>query len=144
MDPASGMDAPRNVGIVGGFIRAVSEQPLRGRDSLDARGMVVAPGFIDLHQHAQDTAGYRVEVLDGTTTALELEGGTVDIDAWYDTRAGESIINHGVSVGHDGVRSRAHARDEGTAILPRNGRGNGRNRNDWCCNTHRAHSEFSW
>ena len=64
------------------------------------------PGFIDLHQHAQDAAGYRVEVLDGTTTALELEGGTVDIDRWYDARAGTSIINHGVSVGHDQVGCR--------------------------------------
>ncbi|MEO7363419.1 MAG: hypothetical protein ABI120_24005 [Gemmatimonadaceae bacterium] len=53
---------------------------------------------------ASCTVGYHVEVLDGTTTALELEGGTVDIDAWYAERAGKSIINHGVSVGHDAVR----------------------------------------
>ncbi len=104
MDPASGLNAVRAIGILGGTIRAVSTQPLQGRDTLDARGLVVAPGFIDLHQHAQDTAGYRVEVLDGTTTALELEGGTVDVDRWYDERAGTSIINHGVSVGHDEVR----------------------------------------
>ena len=43
-------------------------------------------------------------MLDGTTTALELEGGTVDVDRWYDARAGTSIINHGVSIGHDQVR----------------------------------------
>ena len=104
MDPASRLDASRNVGITSGTIRAVSEFALRGRDTLDAGGMVVAPGFIDLHQHAQDTAAYHVEVLDGTTTALELEGGTVDIDHWYAERAGRSIINHGVSVGHDAVR----------------------------------------
>ena len=115
MDPASGLEAPRNVGIAGGTIRAVTEQSLRGRDTLDARGMVVAPGFIDLHQHAQDAAGYRVEVLDGTTTALELEGGTVDIDRWYDARAGTSIINHGVSVGHDQVRMQV-MRDPGKDI----------------------------
>ncbi len=110
MDPASGLDAVRSVGITGGTIRAVSAQPLRGRDTLDARGMVVAPGFIDLHQHAQDPAGYRVEVLDGTTTALELEGGTVDVDRWYDERAGTSIINHGVSVGHDSSPDEGHGR----------------------------------
>ncbi|MEO7362505.1 MAG: amidohydrolase family protein [Gemmatimonadaceae bacterium] len=104
MDPPSGLDAPRHIGITGGVIRAVSEQPLRGRDSIDAQGMVVAPGFIDLHQHAQDSAAYRVEVLDGTTTALELEGGTLDVDGWYAARAGTSIINHGVSIGHDAVR----------------------------------------
>ncbi len=104
MDPASGLDAVRAVGITGATIRAVSAQPLHGRDTLDARGMVVAPGFIDLHQHAQDTAGYRVAALDGSTTVLELEGGTADIDRWYDARAGTSLINHGVSIGHDQVR----------------------------------------
>jgi N-acyl-D-aspartate/D-glutamate deacylase len=106
MDPASGFDSSRAVGIVGGSIRAISAQPLPGRDTIDARGMVVAPGFIDLHQHAQDTAAYRVEVLDGTTTALELEGGTVDVDRWYRERDGRSIINFGVSIGHDEVRRR--------------------------------------
>ncbi len=104
MDPATGLDAERSIGITGEAIRAVTEEALQGRDTLDARGMVVAPGFNDLHQHAQDTAGYRVEVLDGTTTALELEGGTVEVDRWYDERAGRALINHGVSVGHDQVR----------------------------------------
>ena len=104
MDPASGLDAIRAVGVTNGAVRAISATPLAGRDTLDARAMVVAPGFIDLHQHAQDTAAYRVEVLDGTTTALELEGGTRDVDAWYDQRGGTSIINHGVSIGHDQVR----------------------------------------
>ena len=82
MDPASALNAVRAIGVLGGTIRAVSTQPRQGRDTLDARGLVVAPGFIDLHQHAQDSAAYRVEVLDGTTTALELEGGTVDVDHW--------------------------------------------------------------
>jgi Amidohydrolase family len=104
MDPASGLDAIRTVGVTGGTIRAVSDGPLQGRDTLDARGLVVAPGFIDLHQHAQDAAGYRVAALDGTTTALELEGGTADVDRWYVWRAGTSFINNGVSVGHDQVR----------------------------------------
>ncbi len=113
MDPASGLDAIRAVGITGGTIRAISEGPLQGRDTLDARGLVVAPGFIDLHQHAQDAAGYRVAALDGTTTALELEGGTPDVDRWYAARAGTSLINHGVSVGHDQVRMQV-MRDPGT------------------------------
>jgi len=104
MDPASGLDSVRAVGISGATIRAVSVGALQGRDTLDARGLVVAPGFIDLHQHAQDSAGYRVEVLDGTTTALELEGGTADVDGWYDERAGHALVNYGVSVGHDRVR----------------------------------------
>ena len=113
MDPASGLDAVRAVGITGGTIRAISTGNLVGRETLDASGMVVAPGFIDLHQHAQDAAGYRAAVLDGTTTALELEGGAADIDRWCDARAGQSIVNHGVSVGHDQVRMRVMG-DPGT------------------------------
>ncbi len=113
MDPASGLDATRTVGITGGTIRAVSEGPLQGRDTLDARGMVVAPGFIDLHQHAQSADGYRVAALDGTTTALELEGGTADVDRWYAARAGTALIHHGVSVGHDQARMQV-MRDPGT------------------------------
>lgn len=114
IDPASGLDAVRAVGITGGTIRVISEGALTGREMLDARGLVVAPGFIDLHQHAQDAAGYRVAVLDGTTTALELEGGTADVDRWYDERAGTSLINHGVSVGHDQIRMRVMG-DPGTS-----------------------------
>ncbi len=107
MDPASGLDAIRSVGITTGRIRVISAGPLRGRDTLDARGLVVAPGFIDLHQHAQTPQGYRVEVLDGTTTALELEGGTDDVDGWYRARADGALINYGVSVGHEWLRMRA-------------------------------------
>lgn len=117
MDPASGLDAIRSLGIVGDSIAAVSEQPLQGRDTLDARGMVVAPGFIDLHQHAQDTAAYRVEVLDGTTTTFELEEGTADVDPWYDERAGKSLINHGVSIGHNKVREKV-MRERGISAAP--------------------------
>ncbi|MEO5589287.1 MAG: hypothetical protein ABIS03_06855, partial [Gemmatimonadaceae bacterium] len=124
MNPASGLDSTLDVGIAHGVIRVVSAQALTGRDTIDARGMVVAPGFIDLHQHAQDTAGYRVEVLDGTTTALELEGGTVDIDGWYAARAGTSIINHGVSIGHDQVRMQVmHDPGTDTPIGPAKSRG---------------------
>ena len=118
MDPASGLDAPRNIGIASGAIRTVTEQGLQGRETLDARGMVVAPGFIDLHQHAQDAAGYRVEVLDGTTTALELEGGTVDIDRWYGRESGR--------VAHQPWRERwARSSQDGGAARPGEGHANG-------------------
>ena len=53
MDPESGLDAPRHVGIRGGKIAAISTTPLQGRIDLSAAGRVVAPGFIDLHAHGQ-------------------------------------------------------------------------------------------
>jgi N-acyl-D-aspartate/D-glutamate deacylase len=104
MDPESNTDAVRHVGITGGVIRAISAAPLQGRSSIDATGLVVAPGFIDLHQHGHTPADYRRKAADGVTAALELEVGTADIDQWYGPRAGTAAIHYGVSVGHIPVR----------------------------------------
>lgn len=104
MDPESNTDAIRHVGITGGSIGALSSTPLQGRQSIDATGLVVAPGFIDLHQHGQTPADYLRKAADGVTTALELEVGTADIDRWYDERAGRAAIHYGVSIGHIPVR----------------------------------------
>jgi N-acyl-D-aspartate/D-glutamate deacylase len=106
IDPASGLDGVRNVGIRGGRVGAVTEAALAGRDTVDARGLMVAPGFIDMHAHGQDEENYRFNAMDGVTTALELEVGTGDVAAWYARRAGGTLINHGVSVGHIPLRIR--------------------------------------
>src|SRR6266566_1582057 len=76
MDPASRLDAVRNIGLSRGRIAVITSQAIRGRDTIDARGLVVAPGFIDLHAHGQTPETYRFYALDGVTTALELELGT--------------------------------------------------------------------
>ena len=72
VDPETGLDAVRDVGIRGDTIARISLEPLAGRRTIDARGLVVAPGFIDLHQHQHDPASYRLKAFDGVTTALEL------------------------------------------------------------------------
>jgi N-acyl-D-aspartate/D-glutamate deacylase len=115
LDPESGLDAVRNVGIVGGTIRAISSKRLDGRTTIDARGLVVAPGFIDLHVHDMIPEHHRAQAMDGVTTALELEVGTSDIDRWYDERAGKTLINYGVSIGHIQVRM-AVMKDPGTFV----------------------------
>lgn len=104
MDPESGLDGLRNVGISGGKIRAISAGVLKGKQVIDAKGFVVAPGFIDLHQHGQDAENYVAKSHDGVTTALELEVGVADIDRWYGEREGKALINFGASVGHIPVR----------------------------------------
>jgi N-acyl-D-aspartate/D-glutamate deacylase len=104
MDPESGLDAVRNVGIMGGKIRAISAEPLKGKSVIDAKGLVVAPGFIDLHEHGQEPRNYQFQAHDGVTTSLELEVGTDDVDAWYAQREGKTLINFGVSAGHIPVR----------------------------------------
>src|SRR6266576_3069673 len=113
MDPASQLDAVRNIGLTGGLIAVITTHAIRGRDTVDARGLVVAPGFIDLHAHGQTPETYRFYSLDGVTTALELELGTSDVAAWYRERSAGERINYGVSIGHITVRM-AVMHDSGT------------------------------
>ncbi len=54
MDPASGLDDVRNVAIRDGRIATISRRTLDAPGVLDVTGLVVAPGFIDLHAHGQD------------------------------------------------------------------------------------------
>jgi len=106
LDPETKLDATRNVAIASGKIAAISTDSLVGRTTIDARGLVLAPGFIDLHAHGQDAENYRYYAMDGVTSAMELELGTGDVDAWYAERAGKALINYGVSVGHMRARMR--------------------------------------
>ena len=116
MDPESGLDAVRFVGIRDGKIAAISAQPLTGRTVLEARGLVVAPGFIDLHAHGQDDENYRVYALDGVTTALEMEVGTANVPAWYAARTGKALVNFGASISH--VQSRMKVLGDPSQFLP--------------------------
>ena len=116
VDPESKTDAVRNLGISNGTIKIITSNTLRGRTTIDARGLVVSPGFIDLHQHGQDEENYRFKAMDGVTTALELEVGTGDVDAWYAQREQKTLINYGVSAGH--LAARMAAMHESIKFLP--------------------------
>ena len=97
MDPESGLDAIRSVAINGSKIVAISTGPLRGKVEIDAAGLVVAPGFIDLHSHGQTAENYRYKAMDGVTTALELEVGVSPVGAWYAAREGKALVNFGAA-----------------------------------------------
>src|SRR5437867_3646666 len=115
LDPESGLDATRNVGVTSGRITAVTTELPAARETLDVRGLVVAPGFIDLHAHGQDSESYRYYAHDGVTTALELEIGTYPVAPWYAAREGRALINYGVTVGHPGARRALLRRDQSLA-----------------------------
>ena len=107
MDPETGFDAVRNVGVRGGEIAAVSEDPLSGEIVLDVAGLVVAPGFIDLHAHGQSNRANEFQARDGVTTALELESGVALPAVYLARRARGAILNYGAAVSHMSVRTRA-------------------------------------
>jgi dihydroorotase len=83
MDPATGYDAVAWVGISRGVVQAVSLKPLAGRDTIDAAGLIVAPGFIDILSYNPDPVGAWNKIGDGVTTALAMHGGAANPDAWY-------------------------------------------------------------
>ncbi len=107
MDPETGLDAVRNVGINGSTIAAVSEEALDGEVVVDVAGMVVSPGFIDLHAHGQTNRANEFQARDGVTTALELESGVGKPAAFLAERGKGAILNYGATVSHMSVRTLA-------------------------------------
>ena len=123
MDPESGLDAVMNIGVRDGRIEAVTEDAIAGTSTIDASGLVVTAGFIDLHEHAQNEQAYGLTVADGVTSTFELEVGTNDVAAWYAEREGGQIVNYGVSIGH--VPVRMAVMDDPGDFLPRGAGGYG-------------------
>jgi cytosine/adenosine deaminase-related metal-dependent hydrolase len=108
IDPESGFDAVADVALAAGRVAAVgpglnaasaaspASVPSVPSVEVDAAGLVVTAGFVDLHSHVDDLAGLRLQALDGVTTALELEAGASPVAAAYRTVAAEGRpINYG-------------------------------------------------
>ncbi len=104
IDPESRLDAVRSLGIRAGKIEAISETPLEASKVLDARELVVSPGFTNLHSHSVAEAGLRLELLDGVTTALELEAGSFPISRFGQQLGNSPLTHFGASVGHAWIR----------------------------------------
>src|SRR5205085_10059598 len=117
MDPESNLDAVRHVGINADKIASISASPLKGRTVVDVKGLVVAPGFIDLHSHGQTPENYGFKARDGVTTALELEVGVNPVSAWYAAREGRALINFGATSGH--IPARMAVMHDTGQLLPR-------------------------
>lgn len=118
IDPETGLDAVRNIGIAGDEIATISEFPRRGELIVDATNHVVAPGFIDLHAHGQNIGDYRMLAVQGVTTALELESVVLPIGEWYDDQAAKNLpINNGASAAWTFARIAAFLGEGPTATV---------------------------
>jgi len=98
IDPETKLDAIRNIGILNGRIASISTHSLVGKELINVKGLVVAPGFIDMHVHGRTNQEQEFQLHDGLTTALELEWGVENIEQWYDSRKSKALINFGASV----------------------------------------------
>ena len=98
IDPETKLDAIRNVGIINNRIAEISSVALKGKEMVDVTGLVVSPGFIDLHVHGRTNQEQEYQLHDGVTTALELEWGIEFLSDWYASRKSKALINYGASV----------------------------------------------
>ena len=107
IDPESGLDGRRWLALREGRIQAISETPLEGVHRVELDGLILAPGFVDLHTHGQEPASYDWMARDGVTTALELEAGVYDLEGFLARREERARIHYGASAGHLPARARA-------------------------------------
>ncbi len=107
MDPETGFDEIANVGVKDGRIVEITKEAITGGKVIEARSLVVAPGFIDTHYHWPRPMGNKLALRDGRTTVLDLEMGTLGtlVDQWYAEREGKNQTNFGAASSHEFARA---------------------------------------
>lgn len=109
MDPETMYDDIANVGIKDGKIAAITKDKIKGKETINANGLVVSPGFIDTHYHAVDTFATKMALRDGVTTGMDLELGAFNVKAWYDQKAETGWqVNYGTTTGLNIARMKVH------------------------------------
>lgn len=98
IDPETGFDDICDIAVRRDKIVAVGRDLGESAREIDATGLIVAPGFIDIHAHGQSVAADRMQAFDGVTTSLELEVGALPVAAWYAAQADvPRVLNYGTS-----------------------------------------------
>jgi cytosine/adenosine deaminase-related metal-dependent hydrolase len=120
VDPASGTASVADVLVDGDRVVSVSALPILDADAtvIDVTGLIVGPGFVDLHSHVHSIAGQRLQAFDGVTTNLDLEAGLMPIERAYAHAAAEGrVLNYGFSASWTAARGRVLAGVEPTAVF---------------------------
>ena len=115
IDPETDLDQICNIGIIGNQISDITKNSINGKVTINAKGLVVSPGFIDLHAHGQTNSAHRYQLKDGVTTALEMESGVAFIERWIEAKKGKSLVNFGATAPHGFLRSIAMNKNKKTA-----------------------------
>ncbi|MHC5257551.1 amidohydrolase family protein [Streptomyces sp. UC4497] len=112
IDPAVGFDGAADVLVTDGKVAAVGPDltPPPDTELIDATGLVIGPGFVDLHSHVHSIAGHRLQAMDGVTTALDLEAGLMPVErAYAEAAAAGRPLHFGFSASWGGARAQVLA-----------------------------------
>lgn len=119
MDPESGMVAKVTVGVENGVIAYLDEARVPGDRVIDASGLVVAPGFIDVHTHVDgDLTAAKYMALMGVTSLIggNCGSGPYPVGEFLDEMDKRGFpVNIGVLVGHNTLRRQVGVSDNYTA-----------------------------
>jgi dihydroorotase len=89
LDPAAGVDAPKDLLLKDGRVAEIAApgklKPAPGADVIDASGLTVTPGLVDIHVHLREPGfGYKETIVSGTSCAAA--GGFTSVAAMPNTR----------------------------------------------------------
>jgi N-acyl-D-aspartate/D-glutamate deacylase len=122
IDPEAGTETVADVVVRDGRVAEISTVPVLDGDAtvVDVTGLVVGPGFVDLHSHVHSIAGQRLQAFDGVTTNLDLEAGLMPIDrAYAEAAAAGRVLNYGFSASWSDARGQVLAGITPTADFER-------------------------
>jgi dihydroorotase len=96
-----------NIGILNGKIVELNTSPLKGKKEIDATGLIVAPGFIDILSYDPNQIGVWNKIADGVTTNLAMHGGSSNPKEWYLHYERQNLpLNFGTSFFYTGARNK--------------------------------------